>query len=111
MSKCDQPRSLTERCEVAARFAAESGLALPVLVDSMANALTERFGAWPFRLFMLQYDGDAAYAGGSSGSDCAIEPWVLEYKAEPTAGFSYDVGELEQRLVGLRSLAAEAGPC
>jgi hypothetical protein len=47
------------------------GLTLPTLVDSMDDATSRAYGAWPDRFYVVGLDGRIAYAGepGPRGFD------------------------------------------
>ncbi|MCB1231563.1 MAG: redoxin domain-containing protein [Verrucomicrobiae bacterium] len=57
------PNTLEERSAAALRFAKESQLPFPVLVDSMDDAAAVRWAAWPVRLFVVDQQGKVIFAG------------------------------------------------
>ena len=90
ISFCDQPTSLPERVGLARRFqsrfapalATSAAAPLELLVDNMDNQFNDTFGAWPFRLFVID------------GRD-----YKLLYKAQPDARtYTYSTQALEEWL-------------
>lgn len=59
-----QPKTLEERQEVAADFAAALKLTLPVLVDSMDDQAGTPYAGWPDRVYIIDAEGKIALKGG-----------------------------------------------
>jgi Iodothyronine deiodinase len=59
-----QHTSLDERLDAAREAVLRLGLTMPVLVDTIDDAVSEAFAAWPERIFVLDAEGGIAYAGG-----------------------------------------------
>ena len=50
---------------IAAELCAENlGMTIPTLVDSMDNAASEAFAAWPERMYIIDNEGKVHYPGG-----------------------------------------------
>lgn len=58
------PKSLEERRAVARQFAEDLGTKLPLLVDTIDDAVARAYGGWPDRLFIVDRNGKIALAGG-----------------------------------------------
>ena len=58
-----QPRSLAARCELARQFAERNPVVGRLVVDTMTNEASERYAAWPERLYVI-VDGVVVYKGG-----------------------------------------------
>jgi hypothetical protein len=58
-----QHRTIGERIEAAREGAARLGLALPLFVDGMDDAVSEAFAAWPERIAVIDADASLAYLG------------------------------------------------
>ena len=56
-----QPTRLAERLNAASRFVAATGLAVPVLVDSLSDGFMKRYRAHPMRFFVF-HDGACVWA-------------------------------------------------
>lgn len=59
-----QPTTLPQRCDVASRCCETLSITMPMVVDSMDNAVDEMYAGWPERLYVIGADGRIAYAGG-----------------------------------------------
>jgi hypothetical protein len=59
-----QPKEWQERRKVAKSFAATLKLSVPVLVDTMEDAVGKAYAAWPDRLYVIDRDGKVAHQGG-----------------------------------------------
>ena len=66
-----QHRTLEERFAAARAGVGRLRLTMPVLVDGMDDAVSEAFGAWPERLYVVDRDGVVRYAGGPG-------PWEFD---------------------------------
>ena len=69
-----QHTMLAERQEAARLAAARLGLTMPVLVDTMDDAVSVAFAAWPERIYVADATGRIAYAGEPG-------PWGFEPEA------------------------------
>jgi hypothetical protein len=58
------PRSTTERAEVAASCAVRTRTAIPMLVDGIDNEVARQYGGWPDRLYLIDMDGRITFQGG-----------------------------------------------
>jgi len=85
------PFDFASRVNAARRLAANESFNFPVLVDSMDDTVTARWGAWPVRLFVIARNGKVVFAGQQG-------PWFFK----PTEGFDPDVPQVPE---GLRDLA------
>jgi hypothetical protein len=56
--------TLEERFAAARAGAARLGLTMPVLVDDMADTVSEAFAAWPERIYVIGADARIAFTGG-----------------------------------------------
>jgi Iodothyronine deiodinase len=59
-----QPKDWQERRKVAKDFAATLKVLVPVLVDTMDDAVGKAYAAWPDRLYVIDRDGKIAHQGG-----------------------------------------------
>jgi hypothetical protein len=73
-----QHTTLDERIREARTGAERLGLSMPLLVDTMDNAVSETFAAWPERIYMLGGDGRIAFRGGPG-------PWEFDPDAAAAA--------------------------
>lgn len=81
----DQPQSANERAQIAKTCVLRTGFQMPLLLDSMDNAIDRRYAALPERLYLLDESGVVAWKSvmGSGGFDAeafavAIEEHVAE---------------------------------
>jgi len=84
ISFCTQPKTLSERFDLAERLQSTNGLQVPVMVDSMSNLFAERFSAWPIRFFAVQ-DGKLAWKAQPTDegySVLALERWLASQHAQ-----------------------------
>jgi hypothetical protein len=58
-----QPQSLDERKTVATSCSKSLKLSMPVVVDEMDNRADNAYAGWPERFFVVDKDGEIAYAG------------------------------------------------
>lgn len=58
------PKTLAERNKVAKDFVKDFKVSLPVLVDSIDDAVGKAYSGWPDRLYVIDAAGKIAYAGG-----------------------------------------------
>ncbi len=82
-----QTETLAERRELAADFAEELKLTMPVLVDKEDNKVNATYAGWPNRLVIVGVDGKIAYmektgAGFMWGE---VEQWLKNFVAAPGA--------------------------
>jgi hypothetical protein len=73
-----QHTTLDERLAAARAAVLRLGLTMPVLVDSMDDAVSETFAAWPERIFVIDAEGRIAFAGGPG-------PWEFDPDAAASA--------------------------
>jgi len=59
-----QPTTEAERVKVASECQAGLKLAIPVLVDDMANTANRAYAGWPDRLYVIDASAKIAYKGG-----------------------------------------------
>ena len=88
-----QPRSLTERREVAQTFVEQAGLQLPLVLDNMQNDALEAYGGWPERLYVVGADGRIVYKGGMGpfGFDPdEVEDWLSARRTVPVTAVAQD---------------------
>ena len=75
------PRDEVERRAAAAQTCSMLRLPFPVVVDTMDDAVAQRWSGWPERLFVIDADGTVAYAGEQG-------PWGFWPRADlPPHGF------------------------
>ena len=58
------PKTIEERTKVAGEFAADFKVSLPVLVDTIDDAVGKAYWGWPDRLYVIDAEGKLAYVGG-----------------------------------------------
>ena len=73
-----QPKDEAARHAVATKCIAGLELTLPTVVDSMDDATSRAYGAWPDRFYVVGLDGKIAYAGQPG-------PWGFDVGAVETA--------------------------
>ena len=59
-----QPKTLEERQKVAKEFAEALKLTVPLLVDSMEDAVGKAYAGWPDRVYVIDAEGKVALKGG-----------------------------------------------
>src|SRR5262245_34471469 len=59
-----QPRTLDERASAARECVGDYVLSMPTLVDRIDDAVSETYGGWPDRFYVIAPDGRIAYQGG-----------------------------------------------
>ena len=59
-----QHRTFEDRLAAARTGVERLGLTMPVLVDTMDDAVSETFAAWPERLYVVAADATLQYVGG-----------------------------------------------
>jgi hypothetical protein len=59
-----QPKTLEARRKVAKEFAEALKLTIPLLVDSMDNAVGKAYAGWPDRVYVIDGDGKVVLKGG-----------------------------------------------
>jgi hypothetical protein len=57
------PRSVSERVEVAESCALRASIRMPVVVDGLENRVARAYGGWPDRLYLIGCDGRVAFQG------------------------------------------------
>ena len=57
-------RSLSERFDAATSFCSSRDVAMPVLIDTLADEVSETYSGFPDRLYIIDRDGKIAYKGG-----------------------------------------------
>lgn len=70
-----QPRSVEERCRLAAEFRDELQSTLPLCVDGVDNAFESLYSVWPLRFYV-------------------VHKGRITFKAQPTKGCRYDIADL-----------------
>jgi hypothetical protein len=60
----EDPKTLENREKVAREFASQFKVSLPILVDTIDNALEKGYTAWPDRIYIVDDKGNIAYKGG-----------------------------------------------
>jgi len=58
------PKSFTERVEVASSCAKALELTMPLLIDEIDDRVGRAYGGYPDRLYVIGADGKVAYQGG-----------------------------------------------
>ena len=74
------PATEDERRAVAATCATRLELRMPMVVDSLDNAVGSAYGGWPDRLYLVTTDGRIAYQGGDG--PFGFRPDELEHAIE-----------------------------
>lgn len=59
----EDPVTNAERRDVAKKFVAEIGFAMPALLDGVDDAVSKAYASFPDRLYLVGKDGKVAYAG------------------------------------------------
>ena len=78
--KIAQPKTTAERTKVASQCCSSLDMAMPLLVDTIDDAVGRAYSGFPDRLYLLDRSGKVAYKGGRGP-------------------FGYKPRELEQTLV------------
>ncbi len=81
------PNTFGERCSLAASFLDNEKLTVPTIVDDIDNTVSEAYGAFPDRLFIVGIDGKIAYAAdrGPRGFRPALQEtdkWLSKLRAK-----------------------------
>lgn len=71
-----QPKTLSERCQVAERCSTNLHLSTPMVVDDIDNHVGKLYGGWPDRLYLIDKQGKVVYQGGPG--PFAFNPHELE---------------------------------
>ena len=58
------PKSMSERSEVAIRCSDTLQYGFPTLVDTLGDAVNKAYAAWPTRLYLIDITGVVIYRGG-----------------------------------------------
>jgi thiol-disulfide isomerase/thioredoxin len=79
----DQTETLAERMKLAADFAKELELTMPVVVDKEDNKVNASYAAWPNRLAIVGIDGKIAYMekSGAGFTWGEVERWLQKFAA------------------------------
>ena len=59
-----QPKTLTERTDVAKQMCQKLDIHLPAVIDGLDDRVNQAYSAWPDRLYLVGTDGKIAYKGG-----------------------------------------------
>jgi hypothetical protein len=84
-----QPRAKTERDTVARKCCSSLGITMPLVVDQLNDYVGHVYSGMPDRLYVIDRDGRVAYKSGRGP-------------------FGFKPGEMEQTLLALQLLDAEA---
>lgn len=76
----EDPLTDKERREVAQKFVADMGLAMPALLDGVDDAVGKAYASHPDRLYLIGKDGLVAYAGDKG--PMGFEPSLLREAIE-----------------------------
>ncbi len=68
------PRSFEDRAGVGATCVKELKVALPMVVDEIANRTERAYTAWPDRLYVLDAEGRIAYKSAAGPFGFKIDP-------------------------------------
>lgn len=69
----NQPKTNTERLELAHVFQQKFHLQMPLLVDPIENPAGQAFSAWPERIYIIDPSGKIIYKGGMGPDDFDVE--------------------------------------
>lgn len=58
-----EPKTTSEREEVASACAADLKITIPILLDGMDNKVEAAYAGWPDRIYVIGIDGKIAYRG------------------------------------------------
>lgn len=61
------PATLAERAEVAAICAARFDVKMPILIDDVNDAVSQQYQAWPYRVYVIDPEGQIASTGERAG--------------------------------------------
>ena len=86
--KVDAPNTLSERCELAGDFDERIQMRMPIVVDTIDDAVADVYAPWPNRLVVVDAEGKivdvgVAAAGGTRESSRAL-PAILDRLLEET---------------------------
>lgn len=84
ISVCNQPRSNSDRLELANSYRTQFELEVPLLVDTIDNHFESKYSLWPFR-FYIMVAGRIVLKAQPHGQDDPRE-------------YSYDIDEIRQWL-------------
>jgi len=76
ISFCDQPKTLSERCELARKYSYDNNMTIPVVVDTMDNAFESVFAAWPVRFYVIK-NGELVFKAQPNKEQYAYDPTEL----------------------------------
>ena len=71
-----QPKTVDERNAVAKSFIQEMKFKTPLLLDTIENASSEKYGALPDRLVVIDKTGSVAYAGAIGPHGFDPDAWL-----------------------------------
>jgi hypothetical protein len=60
----EDPKTLDDRRAIARQFARDEDVAVPMLVDTMDDAVANAYAALPDRVFVVGRNGGFSYVGG-----------------------------------------------
>lgn len=60
----EQPETIAERCTIADTFVKSLNVTTPLVVDGIDNKVSQIYGGWPDRLYVVDRDGRIAFTGG-----------------------------------------------
>ncbi|MFI5045686.1 MAG: deiodinase-like protein [Acidimicrobiia bacterium] len=82
----DEPTTMDERAAVAHDLVSREGLAMPVLLDDMANEMDRLYAAMPVRLYLIDEQGTVIFrtVAGSPGFD--VDAWRDAIRRHVDAG-------------------------
>ena len=78
--KIEQPKTFSEREEVAQSCQAELNLSVPLLVDDIKDTVSRAFDAMPDRMYIIGKDGRIAYKGGRGPREFYVSEMERELK-------------------------------
>lgn len=82
----NQPKTETERAEVAAACMLRVNLRMPMLLDHMSNEVDDAYAAWPDRLFVVDRKGIISWRSDQGPFGFDLESWEQAIRAElPTS--------------------------
>lgn len=76
----NQPKTETERIQVAQTACKALKLSMPCLIDDMLNSTDQAWSGWPDRLFVVAHDGLVAYRGEPGPRGFDAKAWEVAIK-------------------------------
>ncbi len=58
-----QPKTFTERSNIASKMCSKLKISLPCLIDGLDNKVAVSYSAWPDRIYVVGVDGKIIYKG------------------------------------------------